>query len=108
MGKRRRGLGRDDAGDWWKLHRHFVEHQNLVESNLDVLIEFGNDVNTTQALRNIQRRVLLVARNFSLQDALQAIDARGRFVLSCRIRFESNGCEECSVDDVGSELDLLR
>ena len=82
MRQRRGRLGRDDAGDRRQLHRHFVKHQDFVEADLDVFVEFRNDVNAAQTFGDVERLVFLIARNLGLQDALQTLDVGGGFVLA--------------------------
>ena len=55
-----------------KLNRHFVEHEDFVEANLDVIIELWNDVNATESLGDVQRLILLLLRDVALQNALHA------------------------------------
>ena len=72
MRKRRRRLRRDDAGDRRKLNRNFIENENLVKSDFDVIVELRDDVNATEAFGDVQRLVLLFFRDVALQNALDS------------------------------------
>ena len=78
----------DDPGDRRKLDRHFVEHEDLVETDFDVIIELRNDVNAAETLGDIERLVCLLLRDVALQHALHAGE---RLVASsCRNEFGLN------------------
>jgi hypothetical protein len=51
------------------LNRNFVEYENLVRANLDVVIQLSNDVNPTEAFGDVQSLIFLPTKNFCLQHA---------------------------------------
>ena len=73
-----------------------------------MLVEFRNDVNAAQALRDVEGFVFLIARNFGLQDPLQTFNASRRFILSRRVWLESNWREEALIDNLCCQLNLIR
>ena len=83
-----------------QLERNFIKHQNLVEADLNVLIKFRNNVNPAHGPGNVQRLIVLLFRDFPLQDSLQTELGRNVF-LSRRVRFVSNRRKERFVDDLG-------
>ena len=65
--RQRRGrLRRDHARNRWQLYRHFIQHQDFVEANLDMLIEFWNHMNAADAPGNIERLIFLFLGNVAL------------------------------------------
>ena len=63
MRQRSRRFGGDYSGDRWKLHRHFIQNKNFVEADLNVVIEFGNDVNSAETFGHIECLILLILCN---------------------------------------------
>ncbi len=88
--------------------RHFVEDEDFVEADLHRLVQFFDDVDAAQTLRQVERLILLPARDVALSNAFEAGDLRGFCLLPVRVRLEGDGLEEGSVEGVGRELYQLR
>ena len=100
MRQRSRGLRVNHAGNRRQLKRHFVEHEYFVEAYLDVLVQFGNDVNPSYSLRQVQRLVLLFFCYIALQHTLQAGNLPGLCFLRGGIRFVGNRRKKGGVDHI--------
>src|SRR4030095_8729799 len=70
MRKRSGWLRSDNAGDWRELNWHFIKNKYFVEPNLNMFVKLVDDVNGTQALRQIQGLISLLFSNVTLQHAL--------------------------------------
>ena len=67
--ERRRRLGRNDARDGREIDGHFIEHEDFVKADLDMLIKLRDDVDAPKPVREIERQILLLFRDVALCDA---------------------------------------